>query len=289
MTKCVVRTILVAWFGTALPVAAIAQVLIPPTNPPATVIQAIGATEVEVHYSRPGMKNRSIFGGLVPYGQIWRTGADNATTIAFSTPVTLNGVAVPAGTYELFTIPGASEWTVIVQQRQNQWGSYSYDPVHDVARVRAVPAETAAPVETFTIGFSELTKNSAVLNLAWERTRVPVAIGVDVVAQVVPKIRAAMQSEGRKPYFLAAMFYFENDLDLDQAAAWMAAALAGQPDHIGMLYRQALILEKKGDIAGALAAAERSLAGAETSPRELREEYIRLNTPLIARLRKKGK
>jgi len=112
-----------------------------------------------------------------------------------------------------------------------------------------------------------------------------VRIEVDVVGQMVPKIQAAMAADGRKPYFLAAMFYFENDLDLDQAAAWMRAALAEQPGHIGMLHRLALILAKKGDIAGAIAAATESLEGAKKSGRELREEYTRLNTALLSRLR----
>ncbi len=113
----------------------------------------------------------------------------------------------------------------------------------------------------------------------------PVRITVDLEATVVPRLEAALRADGRRPYFQAAMFYYENDLDLDRAAELMALALQPNPDHIGMLYRQALILERKGDRPGAIASAERSLAGARTAERELREEYIRLNQALLARPR----
>jgi Protein of unknown function (DUF2911) len=239
---------------------------------------------VEVTYNRPSVKGRTIFGGLVRLDQVWRTGSDEATTVRFSTDVTVNGALVPAGTYDLFTIPRRDRWTVIVHRHMSQWGSYSYEAANDVVRVDAIPARLAEPVETFTISLDDVRPDAATMNLSWERTRVPVVIGVDVVGLTVPRIQAAMRAEGKKPYFLAAMFYYENGLDIDQAAAWMALALADSPGHIGMLHRQALILEKKGDRAGALAAARASLAGAETSGRELREEYTRLNQAVIDRL-----
>jgi hypothetical protein len=271
------------------PGAQVPALVIPPTNPPAVVSQRVGATDVEVRYNRPGVKGRTIFGELVPFGQVWRTGSDSATRISFSTPVTVNGAAIPAGTYEQFTIPGASRWTVIIHQNRSQWGSYSYDPANDVARIITAPVKTPDLVETFTITIDDLARSAATMNIAWEHTRVPLRLEVDVVGQMVPKIMAAMASEGRRPYFLAAMFYFENDLDLDQAAAWMAAAIAEQPGHIGMLYRQALILAKKGDTPGAIAAATRSLDGAAKANRELREEYTKLNTVLLAKLRGGGR
>jgi Protein of unknown function (DUF2911) len=261
------------------------KLTIPRTNPPGRVKQLVGATEVEVDYNRPSVKGRQIFGALVPYGQVWRTGADSATKISFSTPVKINGADVPAGTYELFTIPNPDEWTVIIHQNMSQWGSYAYDQANDVVRVTAKPETLARTIESFTIGVGDLKTNSATLYLAWDKVLVPVQIEVDVVAQVVPQIEAVMSSDAeKKPYFLAAMFYYENDIDLDKAAEWMAAALEQNPGHIGMLHRQALILAKKGDKEGALAAARASLAGAADVNRELREEYIRLNTALIEKL-----
>ncbi len=152
----------------------------------------------------------------------------------------------------------------------------------------ATPITVSSPVESFTIGLDDLRANGATLHLTWDRARVPVALGVDVVALTVPRIEAAMKADGKRPYFPAAMFYFENGLDLDLAARWMAAALAESPGHIGMLHRQALILEKKGDRDGAIRAARASLAGAASAARELREEYTRLNTALLARLTPDG-
>lgn len=258
--------------------------VLPRTNQAATVTQRIGVTDVALRYNRPSARGRRIFGGLVPFGQVWRTGSDEATTVTFSTDAAVNGAMVPAGTYALFTIPTPSTWTVILNRQSTQWGSYAYDPAQDVARVVVPSAATADHVEALSLTFDDVTARSATLQIAWERTRVPVRIEVDVVALTLPRIAAAMQGPGRKPYFLAAMFYFEHGLDIAQAADWIAAALAESPGHVGMLYRQALILEKKGDRAGALAAARASLAGARQSPRELREEYTRLNDSLIARL-----
>lgn len=259
-------------------------IVLPRTNPPATVTQRIGVTDVDVRYNRPSVKGRSIFGALVPFDQVWRTGSDEATTIRFADPVTFNGAPVAAGTYELFTIPGRERWVVILQRQRSQWGSYAYDPAHDVLRVTATPATLATPVESFTVTIDGVTARAATLHLTWERMRVAVTIGVDVVALTVPRIEAALQAEGRRPYFTAAMFYFENGLDVHKAAEWMALALNDSPGHIGMLYRHALILEKAGDRPGAIRAARASLAGAAQSARELREEYTRLNTTLLERL-----
>ncbi len=258
---------------------------VPTTNSRAVVLQQVAATEIEVTYHRPGLRGRTIFGTFVPYGQVWRTGSDNATKISFSTPVTVGGTPIEAGTYELFTIPGEREWVVIIHQYRSQWGSYSYDRTYDVARVKAQPVPLPDPVETFTISFDDVTTNAATMNLSWDRVRVPVRIGIDIRATVVPQLEAALRGEGRRPYFQAAMFYFENDLDIDRAAELIALALEANPGHIGMLYRQALILERKGDLEGATAAAERSLKGAASSQPQLREEYMRLNTELLTRLR----
>lgn len=261
----------------------------PEASPPATVKQRVGLTDIEVNYARPGVKGRTIYGGLVPYGEVWRTGANTATKVTFSTDVKLGGVAVPAGAYELFTIPGKTEWTVIVQavSEKAQWGSYAYDQKNDTARAVATPTTLANNVETFSIGFSDVHNNSATLFISWEKTRVPVKIEVDVVGQLVPQIAAAMAApEGKKPYFASAMFYYENNLDLKQALAWMDAGLAEQPKAFWMIYRKGLILAAAGDKAGALAAANESLelSKANTTP-ALRDEYVRLNEALIASLK----
>lgn len=257
----------------------------PAPSPAATLKQRVGIAGIEVTYARPGVKGRKIFGGLVPYGQIWRTGADTATKVSFSTPVKLGGAVIPAGTYELFTIPGEREWTIIIHQHKGQWGSYAYDQKNDIARVQVTPLTLAAPVETLAIGLADLRDTSATLYIAWEKTRVPVKLEIDTVGMLRPQIAAAMRAEDKKPYFAAAMFYFHNDLDPKQALAWIDAGLAEQPEAFWMIYRKGLILEKLGDKAGARAAAEQSIALAAKRSGELKAEYTRLNEALIARVK----
>jgi len=267
-----------------------AQIEFPAASPAATIKQRVGLTDIEINYSRPSMRGREIFGRLEPLGAVWRTGANNATKITFSTPVKFNGTEVPAGTYALFTIPERNEWTVILNNVPGQWGSYAYDAKNDVARVKAIPVPLAQPVETFAITFSDLANESAAtLNLMWETVRVPVKLEVDVAGILIPKLEAVMASaEPKKPYFSAAMFYYENNLDLKKAAAWMDAAIAERPNQMWMVYRKGLILAKMGDKAGAIAAAQQSLDLVKNdtqSPAPLKEEYTRLNNALIASLK----
>jgi hypothetical protein len=259
----------------------------PAASPASSVSQRVGLTDIQINYNRPGAKGRKVFGGLVPYDHIWRTGANTATKVSFSTPVKLNGTEVPAGTYELFTIPGTAEWTVIIHKNMSQWGAYAYDEKHDVARIKAKPVALANHVETLTIGLNDLRDESATLNIAWEKVLVSVSLTLDVKSTLIPQIEAVMASGGEKlPYASAAMYYLENGLDLNKAATWMDAAIAAQPDAFYLVYRKALIQEKLGDKAGAIATAQKSLASANLAPSAaLKEEYVGLNQALIDRLK----
>lgn len=291
MTK-ILRTGLLATSGLCLATGLFAQtpavpkIDFPAASPAGSVTQRVGLTDIQINYARPGAKGRVVYGGLVPYGQIWRTGANTATKISFSTPVKLNGTEIAAGTYELFTIPGAKEWTIIIHKNMSQWGAYAYDEKNDVARIKAMPVPLPNHVETLAIGLNDLRDESATLNISWEKTRVPVTLTVDVKSILVPQIEAVMASGGDKlPYFSAAMYYFENNIDLKKAAAWMETAIAKQPDQMWMIYRQGLILEKMGDKAGARAAAQKSLELAAKASGSLKDEYIGLNEALLARLK----
>lgn len=258
----------------------------PQASPEASVTQRVGLTDIKVSYHRPGAKGRIVFGGLVPYDHVWRTGANEATKISFSTPVKLNDTDVPAGTYELFTIPGKDEWTVIIHKNMSQWGAYTYDAKNDVARVKAKPVALTTGLETLSISFNDLRDESATFNIAWEKVRVPVTITVDVKSTLVPQIEAVMAAGGDKlPYNEAAMYYLASDLDLKKAAAWMDAAIAQNPKAFYLGYRKALILEKMGDKAGAIAAAQKSLEGARQASGAVMDEYVSLNEALIARLK----
>lgn len=258
----------------------------PAPSPSSTVKQRVGLTDVEVVYSRPGVKDRKVFGGLVPFGEVWRTGANQATKVTFSTEVKFGGTTVPAGSYGLFSIPGETEWTVILSKVTGQWGSYSYDAKDDVVRVKVAPVKLSEPVETFLIDVNNIRDESATLNLVWDKTCVPVKIEMPLLATLVPQIEAMMASaEPKKPYAQAAWFYFEHNVDLKKAAAWMDEAIKAQPDAFYLVYRKGVILEKLGDKAGALAAAKQSLALAEKAPPALKIEYTRLNEALIARVK----
>lgn len=255
----------------------------PAASPTAKVEQRIGLTDFSVTYARPSVKGRKIFGELVPYGQVWRTGANTSTAISFSTAVKFGGADVPAGKYALFTIPEAGEWTVILSKVTGQWGAYTYDAKDDAVRVKVKPTKLVEAIETLELGFGSLRDDSATLDIRWETTRVSIPLAVDVVGVIVPQIEAAMKAEGKKPYFQAAMFFYEHDLDLKQALTWMDAGLAEQPEAFWMLYRKGLILEKSGDKKGAIAAAEQSLALAEKAQGGIKDEYMALNKALIAR------
>jgi hypothetical protein len=261
---------------------------IPPSSPTATLKQRVGLTDIEIVYSRPGLKGRKIFGGLEAYGLVWRTGANSPTKITFSTPVKFGGKSVPAGTYGLYSIPGDKEWSVMINKiGEKDWGAYVYKQENDVARVTAKPVALAQPVETFTIDINDIRNESATLNLIWEKTRVPVKIEVDV-SEVRPKLEAFMASNAaKKPYVNAAMFYFESGGDLKKALEWVDAAIKETPSAYYFVYRKALIQQKMGDKAGALATAKASREAAEkdTQRELLSKEYVRLNDTLIASLK----
>jgi hypothetical protein len=257
----------------------------PKASPSSVLKQRFGLTDVDIEYARPSVKGRKIFGALVPFGEVWRTGANTATKITFSTDVKFGGQAVPAGSYALFTIPTATEWTVILSKVTGAWGAYSYDAKDDLLRVKVKPVALADMVESFTIDVGDLRDDTTNLTLSWEKTRVSVKLENNLIATMVPQIEAAMKAQGEKPYFPAAMFFYEHDLDLKRALGWMDAAIKEKPDAMWMIYRRGLILEKSGDKAGALAAAQQSLEMAKKAGGPQGAEYTHLSEALIARVK----
>ena len=261
-------------------------VTFPAASPACTLKQRVGLTDVEIVYSRPGVKNRTIFGGIVPYRQVWRTGANASTKISFSTAVKLNGTEVPAGNYALYTIPDEKAWTVIIH-KDTAASIFNYNPTNDLVRFQATPLRLAEPVETFTIDINDIRDESATLNLVWEKTRVPVKIEINLVSKLAPQIEAAMASPDKKQagfYFQAATFYYNHDLDLKQALDWVNTGLADNPRiAYELLHLKAQILAKQGDKAGAIAAAKQSsdLAVKAEGPGS---SFVKMNQDLIARL-----
>jgi hypothetical protein len=253
----------------------------PAASPACTLKQHVGLTDIEIVYSRPGVKARPIFGGLVPYGQVWRTGANASTKISFNTAVKLNGTEVPAGQYALYTIPGKKEWTVIIH-KDTAASIFNYNPTNDLVRFKATPVKLAKPVETFTIDINDLRDESATLNLTWEKTRVPVKLEVELVSKLVPQIEAVMAApEGNKPYYQAALFYYDHGQDLQKAGKWIDAAIAERETYY-IVHLKAKILAKLGDKEGAIAAAKRST---ELAIKAKDTGYVKLNEDLISSLK----
>jgi len=272
--------------GSALLVASSAlaetpKVEFPAPSPACTLKQRVGLTDVQIDYSRPNIKGREIFGSLVPYGQVWRTGANQATKIVFSTPVKLNGTEIPAGTYALMTIPGKDEWTIIINKGSEQWGAYKYDEKADVARFKAKPITLEKPVDSFTIGVNKIGDDSSVIDIVWDKTDVPIKLQVDYMDKLVSQIEAVMASdEKKKPYFQAAMFYYNHGLDLQKANKWVDAAIAEREAHF-IVYLKAEILAKLGDKQGAIAAAKHS---SELAVKANDPSFVKLNKDLISGL-----
>ncbi len=282
---------LVCVSGLVLPSGLFAQtpkVDFPAASPACTLKQRVGLTDFEIVYSRPGVKGRTIFGGIVPYGQVWRTGANQATKITFNTPVKFNGTEIPAGTYGLFTIPGETEWTNILNTNSAQWGAYQYNEKADATRFKVEPVTLSdTRIETFCIEFNHIKDESAVLDLVWDKTVVPIHLEVDVTSKVVPQIEAAMASPGKKDaglYFQAATFYYNHGLDLKKALAWVNSGLEGQPRiAFELLHLKAQILAKQGDKAGAIAAVKQSseLAIKVEGPGS---SFVKMNDDIISSL-----
>ncbi len=250
------------------------EVEFPDASQSAVVKQRVGLTDVEVTYSRPNVREREIFGGLVPYDDVWRTGANAATRIKFSDAVKLGGKDVAAGEYAFFTIPGKDEWTVILSKNVKTWGAYDYKQDTDALRVMAKPSTLPAPVESFTIAFEDLKSNGATIALKWDKTRVPVELTTNTDEKVNQQIEAALKDPSSlKPrfYFQAAAYKLDQGEDLEEAAKWVDLAIEkSQPAPYFMYQTKARIEAKLGNKDKAKAAAEKSieLLKAEKEPDE---------------------
>ena len=254
------------------------KITFPAPSPAAVVRQRVGVTDVEVEYSRPSKNGREIFGGLVPFNEVWRTGANASTKVTFSDAVRLGGKDVPAGKYALYTIPTAGDWTVILYRDPSLWGAVNYKPADDLARVTVKPETPATPAETFTIGFDDVKEDGATMFLAWDKVRVPVPLAVDTNAKVMAAIAKATApgvEPAPTPQLLgsAANYYLTHGGDLSQALGWLDAAIerlnatqAKTPPVYIFYERKARIQSKMGDKAGALTSAQKALETARKDP-----------------------
>jgi len=253
----------------------------PAPSTTSTVKQDFALSSIELSYSRPSMRGRTVFGDLVPWGKVWRTGANNATTITFGEEVNIGGTKVKAGKYGLLTIPDKNSWTVIITKQTDVTSPSAYKQDQDVVRVSVTPQQLPFDIENFTILFGNITSTSCELQVLWEKTYVALPITADVETKVMAQIDNAMNKDNR-PYFPAAMYYMENNKDLNKALEWLNKAADQNPDAFWVLHQKANCLAKLGKKADAIATAEKSMAIAKTAKND---DYVKLNEDLIKKLK----
>ena len=253
----------------------------PAPSPTQTIKQDFGLSSLEFNYSRPGIKGRKVFGDLVPFGKVWRTGANSATTITFGDDVTIGDTKIKAGKYGLLTIPGEKEWTIIISKSTSTTSPADYKQDEDIARVTAKPMTMKDKVESFTAQFANIKPNTCDLQLMWENTAVALPISVNVETAVMKQIDQLMNKDN-KPYFNAAMYYMDNGKDLNQALAWFDKAVELNPTYYWVHHQRANCLAKLGKKDDAKKAAEKSMALAKE---DKNEDYVKLNEKLLAQLK----
>ena len=252
----------------ALPLAAqtqpqAPQFKIPRPSPKAVLTQTIGFTDVTITYSRPAARGRQIFGGLVPYDKVWRTGANEATTISFSDDVTINGQPLPKGTYSLHTIPGPEQWTIIFNKVAKQWGSFNYDQAQDALRVTAKPHRDEFN-EWLTFSVPALSPESATVEIKWERLAVPFTVGTNTTQKVLADARAAVAAAKPDDWqtpLRAASFAVENRVDLEEANRWLDQSIRIN-ENMRNLFEKARAQAAMGEHAAAVETAHRAIAKA---------------------------
>lgn len=247
-----------------------------------TIQQDLGLGQVTISYSRPNVKGRKIFGETEPYGLVWRTGANAATKIKLTDTIAIEKHQVLPGEYALFAIPGPNEWTMILNQTAQQWGAYSYDSTKDVLRFKVKPERLDQKMETFTIQFVNAFVERCDLQLLWENTLVSFRLETDVDARVMANIDELMKGE-KKPYYFAAIYYYNHNKDMNKALSWINEADKNSPGAYNMKYWKARIQLKMGDKAGAIASANEGLKLAMAEPNA---EYTRLNKEVLAEAKK---
>jgi tetratricopeptide (TPR) repeat protein len=273
------------FFGSAafltLMVAQAQPIKTPAPSPTQTIKQEFGISNVELSYSRPNIKGRKVFGDLVPYGKLWRTGANAPTRIKFADDVKVGNADVKAGEYVLYTIPTENEWEIVLNKGLNNWGIDGYKQEEDVARVKVKPTKLNESQETFTMQFVNVKPSSTDLQIAWDKTAVNVPITTDVEKKVMAQIDNAMNKDNR-PYFQSAMFYMENGKDMNQALTWFDKAVEQNPTAFWIHHQRANALAKLGKKEEARAAANKSIELAKAAKND---DYVALNQKLLASLK----
>lgn len=257
------------------------QLRTPAPSPPQYVKQDFGLSSIELSYSRPGVKGRKIFGDLVPFGKVWRTGANSATTLTFGDDVTIGGTKIPAGKYGLLTIPNENEWTFIITKQLDVTNPSAYKQDQDVVRVTAQPETLPFSIDNFTIVFDNMTNSSCNLIMLWDKTAVALPIKTEVDSKIMAQIDETLNKDN-KPYFNAAMYYLDNGKDLNKALDWFNKAIEQNPDGYFIYYQKARCQANLGKKQDAITTAQKGIELAKVAKNE---DYVALNEKLIASLK----
>lgn len=252
-----------------------AQIETPAPSPLQKIEQKVGLTDVTVEYSRPSKKGRTIFGDLVPYGKVWRTGANKNTTINFSEDVIVGGKEVKAGTYALFTKPNATNWDVYLYTDTENWGTPEKWDDSKVAAMVSAPAQPMPmSIETFTLSFDDFKGSDANLGMMWDNVYIAMPIKTMTDKAVSASIEKVMAGPAANDYYSAAVYYLENGKDINQAKTWIDKAVSMNGNAFWYQRQQSLIYAKSGDKKGAIKAAKSSMALAEKAGNA---DYVALN------------
>jgi len=263
-----------------------AQVLTPQPSPKCVLNQIVGLTDVEVDYSRPSAKGRNIFGDLVPFGKVWRTGANSNTTISFSEDVVIDGKTLKKGKYALYTLPKVEKWEIIFYSKTDNWGNPEEWNEADVAlRASVTPEMLNRNVESLTIDINNLDNNFAHLNISWEKTLVALKFEVPTQKTAMASIDKVLAGPSGGDYFSAAQYYYQSNADLTKALTYVNKALElNKENPFWYTKLKSLIQAKLGDKKGAIETAKLSLAAAKLAKNN---DYIKMNEDNISEWSKK--
>lgn len=257
--------------------SASAQITMPQPSPGATFTQKVGLTEIKFDYSRPSMKGRKIFGELVPFGEIWRTGANNATKFTTLDSITIEGKGLAKGTYVLLTRPFRDQWEVIFNKNPDV-SVFNYKPEDDVLKLIAKVSNTSEVTENFEITTDNITSNACTVILKWENTKASFNIVNDIDTKIKAQIQAKLDGPTGDDYYTMSRFYFENSRDLSKALEFADLGITKGGEKYWTLRNKSLIQAKLGDKKNAIETAKKSL---ELSKKEKNMDYIRMNDKSI--------
>ncbi|HSD08958.1 DUF2911 domain-containing protein [Flavobacterium sp.] len=275
------KKILIAFAIIIAPLITQAQLKIPQASPKATILQTVGLTDVEIVYCRPAARGRAVFGNLVPFGKVWRTGANENTTISFSDDVVIDGKTLPKGKYSLYTIPKIESWEVIFYSTTNNWGNpETWNDANVVLRTTVKEEALSKPIESFTIQLANLTADSAELEMAWENSSVSMKFDVPTQKTVLANIESVLSGPSSADYFTSAQYIYQSNGDNAKAMSYIDKAMELSTEKPYWYTRlKSQIQARAGDKKGAIETATISLAAAEAAKNQ---DYIKMNRESIS-------